>query len=91
MKERSIAQERGILLHSIASEKKNPTGLKVAPFHAEYPYLKADAEQEKQILADYNNQVIHTSPEYQSNLSPYTPTNRILTSMCCPKRSALHS
>ena len=66
--------------------EENPTGLKVAPFHAEYPYLKADAEQEKQILADYNNQVIHTSPEYQSNLSPYTPTNRILTSMCCPKR-----
>ena len=66
--------------------EENPTGLKVAPFHAEYPYLKADVEQEKQILADYNNQVIHTSPEYQSNLSPYTPTNRILTSMCCPKR-----
>lgn len=66
--------------------EENPMGLKVAPFHAEYPYLKTDAEQEKTILVDYNNQVIHTSPEYQSNLSPHTPTNRILTSMCCPER-----
>lgn len=64
----------------------NPMGLKVAPFHAEYPYLKDDPEQERKILVDYNNQVIHTSPEYQSNLSPYTPTNCILTSMCCPER-----
>lgn len=66
--------------------EENPMGLKVAPFHAEYPYSEADAEEEKKILADYNNQVIHTSPEYQSNLSPYTPTNRILTSMCSPER-----
>lgn len=66
--------------------EENPMGLTVAPFHTEYSYLKDDAEQERKILADYNNQVIHTSPEYQSNLSPYTPTNRILTSMCCPKR-----
>lgn len=66
--------------------EENPMGLKVAPFHAEYSYLKTDAEQEKTILVDYNNQVIHTSPEYQSNLSPHTPTNRILTSMCCPER-----
>lgn len=66
--------------------EENPMSLKVAPFHAEYPYSEADAEEEKKILADYNNQVIHTSPEYQSNLSPYTPTNRILTSMCSPER-----
>lgn len=66
--------------------EENPMGLKVAPFHVEYPYLKGDVEQEKKILVDYNNQVIHTSPEYQSNLSPYTPTNRILTSMCSPER-----
>lgn len=66
--------------------EENPKGLKVAPFHAEYPYLETDSEEEKKILADYNNQVIHTSPEYQSNLSPYTPTNRILTSMCSPER-----
>lgn len=66
--------------------EENPKGLKVAPFHAEYPYLETDSEEEKKILVDYNNQVIHTSPEYQSNLSPYTPTNRILTSMCSPER-----
>lgn len=66
--------------------EENPTGLKVAPFHAEYPYLKADAEQEKQILSDYNCQVIHTSPEYQTNLDYNSPTNRVLTSMCSPER-----
>ncbi|MBW4727569.1 type I restriction endonuclease subunit R [Prevotella nigrescens] len=66
--------------------EENPKGLKVAPFHAEYLYLDTDSEEEKKILVDYNNQVIHTSPEYQSNLSPYTPTNRILTSMCSPER-----
>lgn len=66
--------------------EENPMGLKVAPFHDEYQYLEPDTEEEKKILADYNNQVIHTSPEYQSNLSPYTPTNRILTSMCSPER-----
>lgn len=66
--------------------EENPMGLQLAPFHEEYQYLEADREEEKRILADYNNQVIHTSHEYQSNLSPYTPTNRILTSMCSPKR-----
>ncbi len=66
--------------------EENPKGLEVAPFHAEYQYLETYSEEEKKILADYNNQVIHTSPEYNSNLNPYTPTNRILTSMCSPER-----
>ena len=66
--------------------EENPLGLEVAPFQRDYPYLKEDAEEEKRILSDYNNQVIHTSPEYQSNLKPNTPTNRILTSMCSPER-----
>ena len=66
--------------------EENPSGLDVAPFHAAYPYLDKNADEEKRILADYNNQVIHTSPEYQSNLGLYTPTNRILTSMCSPSR-----
>lgn len=30
----------------------NPMGLKVAPFHAEYPYLKDDPEQERKILVE---------------------------------------
>lgn len=66
--------------------EENPLGLEVAPFHAAYPYLEKNADEEKRILADYNNQVIHTSPEYQRNLGLYTPTNRILTSMCSPSR-----
>lgn len=52
----------------------------------EYPYLEVDAEVEKQILSDFNCQVIHTTPEYQKNLNINTPTNRILTSMCSKER-----
>lgn len=43
--------------------EENPSGLDVAPFHATYPYLDKNTDEEKRILADYNNQVIHTSPE----------------------------
>ncbi len=64
----------------------NPSKEKTAPFYAEYPYREIDAAVEKQILADNNCQVIHTSAEYQTNLSTVTPTNRILTSMCSPER-----
>lgn len=66
--------------------EENPQGEEVAPFHRDFPYLDLDPDIEKKILSDYNCQVIHTSPEYQTNLSPYTPTNRILTSMCSPQR-----
>lgn len=59
---------------------------KVAPFHQNFPYKDIDKSVEKQILSDYNCQVIHTSPEYQTNLDFNTPTNRILTSMCSPER-----
>lgn len=59
---------------------------KVAPFHRDYPYKEIDKEVERQILSDYNCQVIHTSPEYQTNLDFDSPTNRILTSMCSPER-----
>lgn len=59
---------------------------KIAPFHQNFPYKDIDKEVEKQILSDYNCQVIHTSPEYQTNLETNTPTNRILTSMCSPER-----
>lgn len=58
----------------------------VAPYHRDYPYRTIDAVVEKNILSDYNCQVIHTSPEYQTNLGVNTPTNRILTSMCSPER-----
>ena len=66
--------------------EENLSGQKTAPFHRDYPYKEIDKTVEKQILSDYNCQVIHTSPEYQTNLGFNTPTNRILTSMCSPER-----
>ena len=59
---------------------------KIAPFHRDYIYKDINPAEEKKILSDYNCQVIHTSPEYQTNLDFNTPTNRILTSMCSPER-----
>lgn len=66
--------------------EENLSGQKIAPSHRAYPYKEIDKTVEKQILSDYNCQVIHTSPEYQTNLGFNTPTNRILTSMCSPER-----
>ena len=66
--------------------EENLSGQKIAPFHRDYPYKEIDKTVEKQILSDYNCQVIHTSPEYQTNLGFNTPTNRILTSMCSLER-----
>lgn len=66
--------------------EENPTNEDIAPFIKEYPYKTIDEEIEKKILKDFNNQVIHTSPEYQTNLNVNTPTNRIITSMCSPER-----
>ncbi|MBV3764358.1 type I restriction endonuclease subunit R [Phocaeicola vulgatus] len=66
--------------------EENPSGQKIAPYHCDYPYKEIDKAAEKKILSDYNCQVIHTSPEYQTNLDFNTPTNRILTSMCSPER-----
>ena len=59
---------------------------KIAPFHRDYIYKDINPAEERKILSDYNCQVIHTSPEYQTNLDFNTPTNRILTSMCSPER-----
>ena len=66
--------------------EENPGSMKIAPYNRDYPYLAIDKETEKKILSDYNCQVIHTSPEYQTNLGVNTPTNRILTSMCSTER-----
>lgn len=66
--------------------EEKPSGQKIAPYHHDYPYKEIDKAVEKKILSDYNCQVIHTSPEYQTNLDFNTPTNRILTSMCSPER-----
>ncbi len=66
--------------------EENTGNSAVAPFIMNYTYKDIDAGVEKRILTDYNCQVIHTSPEYQTNLNENKPTNRIMTSMCCPER-----
>lgn len=66
--------------------EENPLNRDVAPYNADYIYSPIDSEIEKKILSDFNNQVIHTTPEYQTNLNTYTPTNRVITSMCSPER-----
>lgn len=66
--------------------EENPTNLDIAPYNSDYPYKSIDPTIEKKILSDFNCQVIHTSPEYQTNLNYNTPTNRVLTSMCSPER-----
>lgn len=66
--------------------EENPTNLDIAPYNSDYPYKNIDPMIEKKILSDFNCQVIHTSPEYQTNLHYNTPTNRVLTSMCSPER-----
>lgn len=60
--------------------EENPLNEDIAPYIKNYPYRIIDTEVEKTILKDFNNQVIHTSPEYQTNLNVNTPTNRIITS-----------
>lgn len=66
--------------------EENPTNQSVAPYNKDYPYKEIDPAIELQILRDFNNQVIHTAPEYQTNLNTNSPTNRIITSMCSPER-----
>lgn len=66
--------------------EENSSNQKIAPYNRDYRYKDIDKVVEKQILSDYNCQVIHTSPEYQTNLDVNTPTNRVLTSMCSPER-----
>lgn len=66
--------------------EENPGNLEIAPFIRDYPYKDISSAIEKKILSDFNCQVIHTTPEYQTNLNVNTPTNRIITSMCSPER-----
>ncbi len=54
--------------------------MKMLHHTSNYPYRAIDAEVEKKILKDFNDQIIHTSPEYQTNLNVNTPTNPIITS-----------
>jgi len=66
--------------------EENPSNEDIAPFIKDFPYLAINSKMEKKILSDFNCQVIHTSPEYQTNLNLNTPTNRIITSMCSTQR-----
>lgn len=66
--------------------EENRSNADVAPYNRNYPYKPIDKEVEKKILKDFNCQVIHTTPEYKTNLDTNTPANRILTSMCSPER-----
>ena len=66
--------------------EENKGGESIAPYNAEYPYLDINKDVERKILSDFNCQVIHTSSEYKTNLNIYTPTNRVITSMCSPER-----
>ena len=60
----------------------------IAPYLAYYPYISDDFldASEHAILSQYNNEVIRHDPEYKTNKDKFTPTNRILTSMCSPER-----
>jgi len=58
----------------------------IATYNRDYSYKNIDPSIEKRILSDFNCQVIHTAPEYQTNLDINTPTNRVITSMCSPER-----
>ena len=66
--------------------EENKGGEAVAPYIKNFPYKDINPEVEKRILSDFNCQVIHTAPEYQTNLQFNTPTNRIITSMCSIER-----
>lgn len=69
-----------------AFREENPRNADIAPFNATYPYLWLNQNIEKQVLADFNCQVIYSTSEYRTNKSINTPTNRVLTSMCAPER-----
>ena len=66
--------------------EENRSNADVAPYNRNYPYKPINKVFEKKILKDFNCEVIHTTPEYKTNLDTNTPTNRILTSMCSPER-----
>lgn len=66
--------------------EENRSNADVAPYNRNYPYRPIDKSVEKKILKDFNCEVIHTTPEYKTNLDTNTPTNRIITSMCSPER-----
>lgn len=78
------AAKTGASFHCFREE--NPAGDEMAPFYQEFPYQEISPDVEKKILTDFNCQVIRHAPEYQTNRNIHSPTNRMLTSLCSPKR-----
>ncbi len=66
--------------------EENIANQEIAPFIKNFAYAAVDTDAEKKILSDFNCQIIRHTPEYQTNMNVNTPTNRIITSMCSPKR-----
>lgn len=66
--------------------EENPSNFPVPPYNRDFSYSDIDPQIEQKILSDFNVLVIHTAPEYRTNLNTYSPTNRIITSMCSPER-----
>ena len=51
--------------------------------------LAEDDSRENHLLKEHNLVAIKHSPEFITNKEPTTPTNRLLTSLCCRERLAL--
>ncbi|TQC51342.1 type I restriction endonuclease subunit R [Mycoplasmopsis mucosicanis] len=55
-------------------------------FYNEFPYKEINVDAERQIFNDLNCHILHSTPEYEVNLSKTSPTNQIITSMCSKER-----
>ena len=55
-------------------------------FYKKFNYLPLKEDTENYILKDNNNIVLKSSPEYETDKNPTTPTNRIITSLCSRER-----
>lgn len=55
-------------------------------FYRDFPYLHISEDIENQILTDNNASVIKHTPEYKTNKSEITPTNRTITSLFSKER-----
>lgn len=55
-------------------------------FIHDFPYRTLDEGIENFILTDNNYIVLKSSPEYETDKKPTTPTNRIITSLCSRER-----
>lgn len=55
-------------------------------FYKAFPYKNVDEKTEAFILKDNNCEVVRHTPEFKTNKSPITPTNRIITSLFSKER-----